>query len=74
MIKIIIEMLFFWRRGAKGDASVALSLKEQEQACRAYARAAGYKVVAGVRERRGGQGPRGSEFEKHAHRQKEERP
>lgn len=64
IIQIMAQVLFFWRRDAKGDVEAAFSLKDQVQACRAYARAAGYKVVSSFRERRDGKGPRRPQFEK----------
>ena len=67
MIQIIIQIpkkvLFFWRRGAMDDAEAALSLKEGERTCSEFAQQSGCLAVSNRRERQGGTGLEGPEFE-----------
>ena len=64
IIQIMTQVLFFWRRGAKGGAEAEVSLDKQDQARQVYARVAGFTVASSFRERREGKGRPRPEFEK----------
>lgn len=64
IIQIMTQVLFFWRRGAKGDLEPTFSRDGQDQACQVCARKAGFTVASNFRERRDSNGPPRPEFEK----------